>query len=77
MKVARWGDSLAVRIPAKVVRALELKEGDEIDLIRTEGDTLAVVTGQQRREAALAQLQTFRGSLLPDFRLDRDDANGR
>jgi antitoxin MazE len=31
MQVARWGNSLAVRLPAAVVEALELKEGDEIE----------------------------------------------
>ena len=32
MQVAKWGNSLAVRIPAELVRELELREGDEIDL---------------------------------------------
>ena len=32
MQVARWGNSLAVRLPAAVVQALELKEGEEIEL---------------------------------------------
>ena len=32
MKVAKWGDSLAVRLPAQVVQALGLKEGDEIEI---------------------------------------------
>ena len=30
MQVAKWGNSLAVRLPAAVVQALELKEGEEI-----------------------------------------------
>ncbi|TIX53549.1 MAG: AbrB/MazE/SpoVT family DNA-binding domain-containing protein, partial [Mesorhizobium sp.] len=32
MQVAKWGNSLAVRLPAVVVEALELKEGDEIEI---------------------------------------------
>ncbi len=32
MQVAKWGNSLAVRLPAAVVQALELKEGDEIEI---------------------------------------------
>jgi antitoxin component of MazEF toxin-antitoxin module len=32
MQVAKWGNSLAVRLPASVVDALELKEGDEIEI---------------------------------------------
>jgi len=27
MQVAKWGNSLAIRLPAAVVEALELKEG--------------------------------------------------
>ncbi len=32
MQVSKWGNSLAVRLPASVVQALELKEGDQIEL---------------------------------------------
>ena len=32
MQVAKWGNSLAVRLPAAVVEALQLKPGDEIDV---------------------------------------------
>ena len=32
MQVSRWGDSLAVRLPATVVDALQLKEGDEVEI---------------------------------------------
>ena len=32
MQVSKWGNSLAVRLPAAVVDALELKEGDQIEV---------------------------------------------
>ncbi|MEN9867194.1 MAG: Antidote-toxin recognition MazE, bacterial antitoxin, partial [Pseudomonadota bacterium] len=32
MLVAKWGNSLALRLPASVVQALELKEGDDITI---------------------------------------------
>ena len=32
MRVAKWGNSLAVRLPAAVVETLELKEGDDIEV---------------------------------------------
>ena len=32
MQVARWGNSLAIRLPASVVEALGLKEGDDIEV---------------------------------------------
>jgi antitoxin MazE len=30
MGVVKWGNSLAIRLPASVVEALEVKEGDEV-----------------------------------------------
>ena len=32
MQIAKWGNSLAVRIPAAVVDALALREGDDIEI---------------------------------------------
>ena len=32
MQVSKWGNSLAVRLPASVVEALKLKEGDDIEI---------------------------------------------
>ena len=32
MRVFKWGNSLAIRLPAAVVEALDLKEGDDIDV---------------------------------------------
>jgi antitoxin MazE len=32
MRVAKWDDSLAVRLPEAVVEALGLEEGDDIEI---------------------------------------------
>jgi antitoxin MazE len=32
MRVSKWGNSLAVRLPAAVVEALGLKEGDMLEI---------------------------------------------
>jgi antitoxin MazE len=32
MRVVKWGDGLAVHLPAEIVEALGLKEGDDIDI---------------------------------------------
>lgn len=31
MKVSKWGNSLAIRLPAELVAAKRIKEGDELD----------------------------------------------
>ena len=77
MQVAKWGNSLAVRIPADVARSLGLKEGDEVELCALDQGQLAVVTERQRREAALEGLRAFRGTAPAGFKFDREEANAR
>ncbi|MEQ8814502.1 MAG: AbrB/MazE/SpoVT family DNA-binding domain-containing protein [Thalassobaculum sp.] len=76
MRVAKWGNSLAVRLPAAVVDALALKDGDEIE-IRVVGDRAFEVARDDGREQALRRIRTLRRPLPPGWRFDRDDANAR
>lgn len=76
MQVAKWGNSLAVRIPAAVVEALGLKEGDEIE-IGVAGPRTFDVDRDRSRERALARVRALRRPLPPGWRFDRDEANGR
>ena len=76
MQVAKWGNSLAVRLPAAVVEALELKEGDEIEIYVADARELGVVRKPGRAEL-LRRLRAFRGRLPPDFKFDREEANAR
>ncbi len=76
MQVAKWGNSLAIRLPAAVVEALELKAGDEIEIHVADARELAVAR-KPGREDLLKRLHAFRGRLPADFRFDRDEANAR
>jgi antitoxin MazE len=76
MRVCKWGNSLAIRIPAVVVEALELREGDEIE-VRVAGSRTFEVNRDTRRERALARLRESRWKLPPDWKFDRDEANSR
>jgi antitoxin MazE len=76
MRVAKWGNSLAVRLPSTVVEALDLKEGDEIE-IRIAADRAFLVERDRSREQALDRLRRLRRPLPPGFRFDRDEANER
>jgi antitoxin MazE len=76
MQVAKWGNSLAVRLPAAVVDALALKEGDQIE-IRIAEDRVFEVRRDRRKEHALARLRKLRRPLPPGFVFDRDEAHGR
>jgi antitoxin MazE len=76
MQVSKWGNSLAVRLPAAVVEALALKEGDEIEIHVASARAFEV----RRRPAArelLARLRKFRGRLPADFKFDRLEAHER
>lgn len=76
MQVSKWGNSLAVRLPAAVVDALKLKEGDEIEIHVAGARRFEVQRRPQPREL-LARLRKFRGRLPADFRFDRLDAHER
>jgi len=76
MQVAKWGNSLAVRLPVAVVEALQLKEGDEID-VQVAGARLFEVSKRPASGELLARLRKFRGRLPAGFRFDRLEANER
>ncbi|HEX4111653.1 MAG TPA: AbrB/MazE/SpoVT family DNA-binding domain-containing protein [Stellaceae bacterium] len=76
MQVAKWGNSLAVRLPSAIVDLLKLKIGDEIE-IRVAGTRTFEVARQPGRDELLKRLRQFRGRLPADFKFDRDEANAR
>jgi antitoxin MazE len=76
MQVSRWGNSLAVRLPAAVVDALGLKEGDQIEIQVASKQEFAVSKVPGAR-ALLAQLRKYRGRLPATFKFDRLEANER
>jgi antitoxin MazE len=76
MQVAKWGNSLAVRLPAVVVDALELKEGDEVEVRIADARELEVSRKPDRKQL-IERLRGFRGRLPADWKFDRDEANAR
>jgi len=76
MQVAKWGNSLAVRLPAAVVEALKLKEGDQIE-IQITGTRTFGVSRDNSRQTALERIRKLRRPLPPGFTFDREDANER
>lgn len=76
MQVAKWGNSLAIRIPATVVEALQLKEGDQVD-VRVPNARTFELTRQPGKKEFLERIRKFRGRLPPDFKFDREAAHER
>lgn len=77
MKVATWGNSLAVRIPKDVARQLGLKDGDEVEIVPVETGAYLGVERRMTRAEAVERLAKFRGLLPADYKFDRDEANAR
>jgi antitoxin MazE len=76
MQVAKWGNSLAVRLPKAVVEALSLKPGDRIEIVAA-GDGRLVVSRDNSRADAIEGLRALRWPVPEGYRFDRDEANER
>ena len=63
-------------MPAVVVEALDLKEGDDIEITVAGTRRFEVKKAPDAREL-LARLRKYRGRLPADFKFDRLEANGR
>jgi antitoxin MazE len=74
MRVVKWGDSLAVQLPVALVEALNLKEGDDVDIKVADKRTPAEI---DRQGAALAKIRALRRPLPEGWKFDRDEAGTR
>ena len=76
LRVAKWGNSLAVRLPAAIVEQMGLKDGDDIELIfNSKSET--EIARNSRKERALEAIRAMRWKLPADYKFDREEANAR
>ena len=76
MQVAKWGNSLAIRLPMALVKRMDLAEGDEVELTVRGPGQLGLIA-KPSKDAVVAALREFEGRLPPDFKFERDQANER
>ena len=76
MIVSKWGNSLAIRLPAQVVEYLKLKEGDDIEIQVTDKKHFQV-RKKPSLEDRIEGLRKFRGSMPDDFHFNRSEINER
>ncbi len=76
MQVSKWVNSLAVRLPSEVVEALNLKEGDQVE-IKIANLREFEVRRDPGRQRALDRLRRLRRPLPAGFVFDRAEANAR
>ena len=76
MIVSKWGNSLAVRLPRAVVEALQLQDGDAVEIGIVGSHSFEIGKAATRRQL-LERLREYRGRLPADFTYDRLEANAR
>jgi antitoxin MazE len=76
MIVSKWGNSLAVRLPRKLVEEMGLAPGDELEIVDVSKRRL-MVEKDQRRKRAVDRMRARRWTLPADYKFDRDEANER
>jgi antitoxin MazE len=76
MRVSKWGNCLAIRLPAVIVEALELKEGDQVE-VHVVGGRAFDIARDRGRQRALERIRAFRKYLPADWKFDREEANAR
>jgi antitoxin MazE len=72
MKVSKWGNSLAIRIPADVAKSLGFEEGDQVRLDAKDGKLVA--EKELTKEEALQQMRALRGLIPAEYKFKRSDA---
>ena len=63
LQIAKWGNSLALRIPSEVVRRLGLREGATVEAQLTVDGTLSIRPAQWDRKAFAHELNEARNAM--------------
>ena len=63
LQVAKWGNSLALRIPSEVVRQLGLREGATVEAQLTVDGALSIRPAQWNRKAFALELTEARSTM--------------
>ena len=71
-KFAKWGNSIAVRIPAEVVVKLGISPNEEAQ-IKVTGEHSFEVTRDRRRQEALEVIRKLRRPLPPGYKFNREE----
>ncbi|QEZ44150.1 AbrB/MazE/SpoVT family DNA-binding domain-containing protein [Cupriavidus oxalaticus] len=63
LRIAKWGNSLALRIPVDFVRLLGLNEGDRVQVTLTTDGGISIRTARWDRKAFAQELGSMRESM--------------
>jgi antitoxin MazE len=82
MQVAKWGNSLGVRLPVALVQELGIAEGDELEVRpvkRKRPDELPAieVAREPSKQELIESMRKYRGRWPEGWKFDREEANAR
>lgn len=82
MQVAKWGNSLGVRLPVALVHELGISEGDDINVVpmpkRSKADVPTVqISREPTRQELIESMRKYRGYWPLGAKFDREEANAR
>ena len=76
MQVSKWGNSLAVRLPKKLVEDLGIAEGDDVNVTSADAQTIVISKNDIKGNFSL-DLRMLQKPKPEGFVWSRDDANTR
>jgi len=76
MKFAKWGNSMAIRIPAEVVAKLGISPDEEAQ-IKVTGEYSFEVSRDRRRQEAIEAIRKLARPLPPGYKFNRDEIYDR
>jgi antitoxin MazE len=76
VKFAKWGNSIAVRIPADVVAKLGISPNDEAE-IKVTGEHSFEITRDRRRQEAIEAIRRLAKPLPPGYKFNREEIHER
>ena len=72
MKIAKWGNSMAIRIPADVVEKLGFSPNEEVE-IRVTGEDSFEVNRDRRRQNAIEAIRKLAVPLPEGYKFNREE----
>jgi len=76
LKFAKWGNSVAIRIPAEVVAKLGISPNEEAQ-IKVTGEYSFEITRDRRRQEAIESLRRLARPLPPGYKFNRNEIYDR
>jgi len=76
LKFAKWGNSIAIRVPAEVVAKLGISPDEEAQ-IKVTWEYSFEVTRDRRRQEAIEAIRRLARPLPPGYKFDRDEIHDR